>query len=139
MIAPATTSRQQNLFPDRESFQEWKVIMRTSKTRARKFSSKAVKILMVLVFASMIGSISIAPAFGFYIDVPGVSISSGSGIDLAFPGGDCDYNDCGYYDDGGYYAGGGYGGGYGGGGYAGGGGRGGGHRGGGGHGGSGRK
>jgi len=84
--------------------------MRTSNTRARKFGSSAVKIFMALVFASMIGG-SIAPAFGFYIAVPGVSISSGSGIDLAFPGGDC-----GYYDDGGYYAGGGYGGGYGGGG-----------------------
>jgi uncharacterized membrane protein len=84
----------------------WKVTMRTSNTRARKFSSTVVKILMALVFASMIGGISIAPAFGFYIGIPGLSISSGSGIDLAFPGGDC-----GYYDDGGYYAGGGYGGG----------------------------
>jgi len=62
---------------------------------------------MALVFASMIGGISVAPAFGFYIDVPGLSISTGSGIDLAFPGGD----DGSYYDDGGYYAGGGHGGG----------------------------
>ena len=112
MIATAATSRQQTLFCDRVSFQEWKVTMRTSHTRATKFSSTVVKILMALVFASMIGGISIAPAFGFYIGIPGVSISSGSGIDLSFPGGDCGYyNDCGYYDDGGYYAGGGHGGG----------------------------
>ena len=98
--------------------------MRTSNTHARKFSWTVVKVLMALVFASMIGGISIAPAFGFYIGLPGLSISSGSGIDLSFPGGDCGYyNDCGYYDDGGYYAGGGYGGVYGGGGGHGGGGR----------------
>ncbi len=91
--------------------------MRTSNTRARKFTATAIKVLMALALASMIGGISTAPAFGFYLDVPDLSISSGSGIDLAFPGGDCGYdNDCGYYDDGGYYAGGGYGGVYGGGG-----------------------
>jgi hypothetical protein len=38
--------------------------MRTSKTRARKFSSTVGKIVMAFVFASMIGGISIAPAFG---------------------------------------------------------------------------
>jgi len=38
--------------------------MKTSNTRTRKFSSTVGKILMVLVFASMIGGISIAPAFG---------------------------------------------------------------------------
>ena len=64
MIATATTSRQQTLFCDRVSFQEWKVTMRTSNTRATKFSSTVIKILMALVFASMIGGISIAPAFG---------------------------------------------------------------------------
>ena len=87
--------------------------------RDRKSSSTAVKILMALVFASVIGGISIVTAFGFYIVVP-----SGSGVDLAFPGGDCGYyNDCGYYDDGGYYYGGvyGHGGGHGGGGHGGGG------------------
>ena len=64
MIATATTSRQQTLFCDRESLQEWKVTMRTSNTRASKFSSTVGKIVMALVFASMIGGISIAPAFG---------------------------------------------------------------------------
>jgi hypothetical protein len=38
--------------------------MRTSKVRARKFSSTVGKILMALVFVSMIGAISMAPAFG---------------------------------------------------------------------------
>ncbi|MBF0526989.1 MAG: hypothetical protein HQK56_18045 [Deltaproteobacteria bacterium] len=38
--------------------------MRTSNTPARKFSSTVGKIVMALVFASMIGGISIAPAFG---------------------------------------------------------------------------
>jgi hypothetical protein len=38
--------------------------MRISNTRARKFSSTLGKIVMALVFASMIGGISIAPAFG---------------------------------------------------------------------------
>jgi hypothetical protein len=131
MIATATTSRQQTLFCDRESLQEWKVTMRTSNTRARKFSSTVVKILMALVFASMIGGISGAPAFGFYIYAPPVVVDTPTeyvspGIDLAFPieiGG----------GGGGYYGGGGYGGGYGGGhgGRHGGGHRGGGHRGGG--------
>jgi len=37
--------------------------MRTSNTRTRKFSSTVGKIVMALVFASMIGGISIAPAF----------------------------------------------------------------------------
>ena len=64
MIATATTSRQQTLWCDRESLQEWEDTMRTSNTRARKFSSTVGKIVMALVFASMIGGISIAPAFG---------------------------------------------------------------------------
>ena len=38
--------------------------MRISNTRAWKFSSILGKIVMALVFASMIGGISIAPAFG---------------------------------------------------------------------------
>ena len=37
--------------------------MRTSSTRARKFSSKVGKIVMALVFASMVGGMFIAPAF----------------------------------------------------------------------------
>lgn len=64
MIATSTTSEQQTLSRDRESLQEWKVTMRTSNVRARKFSWTIGKILMALVFASMIGGISIAPAFG---------------------------------------------------------------------------
>jgi hypothetical protein len=109
------------------------VTMRTSDTQARKFSSTAVKILMALVFASMIGGISITPAFGFYLAMPGLAISSGSGIDLSFPvqigdGADGYYGAGGYYGTGGYYGGGGYGGGYGGGGHRGGGYGGGGHR-----------
>ena len=123
MIASATTSRQETLFCDRESLQEWKVTMRTSNTRARKFSSTVVKILMALVLASMIGSISTAPAFAYYIyappvvvDTPDVYISPG--IDLAFP--------IEIGDGGGGYGGGGHGG-RGGGGHRGGGHRGGGH------------
>ena len=38
--------------------------MRTSNTRTRKFSSTVGTIVMALVVASMIGGISIAPAFG---------------------------------------------------------------------------
>jgi len=38
--------------------------MRTSNTRARKFRSTVGTIVMALVFISMIGGISIAPAFG---------------------------------------------------------------------------
>jgi hypothetical protein len=38
--------------------------MKTSNTLARKFSSTVVKILIALIFVSMIGGISIAPAFG---------------------------------------------------------------------------
>ena len=63
MIAIATTSRQQTQFCDRESLRKWKVTMRTSNTRARKFSSTVGKIVMAVVFASMIGGIFIAPAF----------------------------------------------------------------------------
>ena len=64
MIATAITSREQTLLCDRESLQEWKVTMRTSNTRVSKFSAAVGKIVMALVFASMIGGISIAPAFG---------------------------------------------------------------------------
>jgi len=123
MIASATTSRQETLFCDRESLQEWKVTMRTSNTRARKFSSTVVKILMALVLASMIGGISTAPAFGFYIYAPPVVVDTpdvyvSPGIDLAFP--------IEIGDGGGGYGGGGHGG-RGGGGHRGGGHRGGGH------------
>lgn len=38
--------------------------MGTSNTRARKFSSTVGKIVMALVFTSMIGGIFISPAFG---------------------------------------------------------------------------
>jgi len=38
--------------------------MKTSNIRVRKFSLIAGKIMMVLVFVSMIGGICIAPAFG---------------------------------------------------------------------------
>ena len=37
--------------------------MRTSNTQARKFRSTVGKVVMALVFALMIGSIAIAPAF----------------------------------------------------------------------------
>ena len=37
--------------------------MRTSNTRARKISTTVGKIVMALVFASMIGGICVAPAF----------------------------------------------------------------------------
>jgi hypothetical protein len=63
MIATATTSGQHTLILDRESFREWKVTMRTSNTRARKFRSTVGRIVMALVVASMIGGISVAPAF----------------------------------------------------------------------------
>ena len=97
--------------------------MRTSNTRARKFSSTVVKILMALVLASMIGGISTAPAFGFYIYAPPVVVDTpdvyvSPGIDLAFP--------IEIGDGGGGYGGGGHGG-RGGGGHRGGGHRGGGH------------
>jgi len=88
--------------------------MRTSNTRAGKFSSTAVKVLMALVFASMIGGISIAQAFarhrheGYRVYAPPVVVYTpdeydSPGIDLAFPieiGG----------GGGGYYGGGGHGG-----------------------------
>ena len=64
MIASTTPSQQHTLLCDRESLHEWKVTMRTSNTRARKFSSTVAKIVMALVVASMIGGISIAPVFG---------------------------------------------------------------------------
>jgi hypothetical protein len=66
MIVTAITSRQQTLFCDRESLQDWKVPMRTSNTQVRKFGSTVGKILMALVFVSMIGGITVAPAFGEY-------------------------------------------------------------------------
>lgn len=64
MIATTKMSRKQILFCNRESLQEWKVIMNTSNTRARKFSSIVGKIVMAFVFASMICGISVAPASG---------------------------------------------------------------------------
>jgi hypothetical protein len=63
MIAPAAASSQQTLFSDRGSLRKWKVTMRTSKTRARIFSSTVGKIVMAFVCASMIGGIFITPAF----------------------------------------------------------------------------
>jgi len=42
--------------------------MRTSTTRARRFSSTVGKIVMALVCASMIGGIFIAPVFGAEYD-----------------------------------------------------------------------
>jgi hypothetical protein len=47
---------------------EWKVTMRTSNKRAGKFGSTVGKILVALVFASMIGGVSIASAFDRYND-----------------------------------------------------------------------
>jgi hypothetical protein len=96
MIATAITSRKQTVFYDRESLQQWKVTMRTSNTRGRKFNSTVVKILMALVLASMIGGISIAPAFaryrhgGYRVYAPPVVVYApdeyvSPGIDLAFP------------------------------------------------------
>jgi hypothetical protein len=38
--------------------------MKTSKTRARKFNATVGRIVLALVFASMIAGISITPAFG---------------------------------------------------------------------------
>ena len=63
MIATTTMSRKQILFCNRESLQEWKVTMQTSNTQVMKFSSKVGKVVMALVFASMIGGISASPAF----------------------------------------------------------------------------
>jgi hypothetical protein len=63
VIETATTSEQQPLFYDRESLREWKVTMKTSNMRARKFSSIIGKIVMAVVLASMIGGMAIAPAF----------------------------------------------------------------------------
>jgi hypothetical protein len=58
------TSRQQTLFCDRESLQEWEVTLKTSNTRAGKFPLTISKIMMTLIFISLIGSTFIAPAFG---------------------------------------------------------------------------
>lgn len=66
MIAPAAASCQQTHFYDRGSLRKWKVTMRTSKTRAREFSSTVGKIVMAFVCASMIGGIFITPAFSDY-------------------------------------------------------------------------
>jgi hypothetical protein len=54
MIATSATLRQQTLFSDRESLQEWEVTMKTSNTQVRKFSMIVGKIMMALVFISMI-------------------------------------------------------------------------------------
>jgi Ni/Fe-hydrogenase subunit HybB-like protein len=70
--------------------------MRTSNTHARKFSWTVVKVLMALIFASMIGGISIAPAFarhrheGYRVYAPPAVVYTpdeyvSPGIDLAFP------------------------------------------------------
>jgi hypothetical protein len=63
MIAIATASKQQTLFSDRASLREWEVTMKTSNTRAGKFSLRVGKIMIVLVFLSMIGGIFITSAF----------------------------------------------------------------------------
>ena len=63
MIATAMTALQRTLSCDRASLKNWKVTMKTSNTRARKFRSTVGRIVMALVVASMIGGISIAPAF----------------------------------------------------------------------------
>ncbi len=131
MIATATTSRQQTLFSDRETFKKWKVTMRTSNTRATKFSSTAVKILIALVFASIIGGISISSAFGRYrhegyrVYAPPVVVYTPNeyvspGIDLAVPI-EIEGGGGGYYGGGGHHGGGHHGGGHGGGGHHGGG------------------
>jgi hypothetical protein len=62
MITIAIASRQQTLFSDRELFQKWEVTMKTSNTKVRKFSLKIGKIMMALVFVSMIGGTFITPA-----------------------------------------------------------------------------
>ena len=64
MIGTVMKPRQHALFCDRESLRQWKVTMKTSNTQVRKFTATAGKIVMALVFVSMIGVISIAPAFG---------------------------------------------------------------------------
>jgi hypothetical protein len=64
MITITTVSRQQTLFSDRASLQEWEVTMSTSNTRVRKLSLTVGKIMMALVFVSMIGGTFITPAFG---------------------------------------------------------------------------
>jgi hypothetical protein len=64
MIATSATLRQQPLFSDGESLQEWEVTMKTSNTQVRKFSMIVGKIMMALVFISMIAGTFITPAFG---------------------------------------------------------------------------
>jgi hypothetical protein len=63
VIETVTMSEQKILFCDRKSLQEWKVTMKTSNMRTRKFSSIIGKIVMAIVLASMIGGTAIAPAF----------------------------------------------------------------------------
>ena len=55
---------QQTLLCDRESLKEGKVTMRTSNKGARKFPLTISKIMMALVFISLIGGTFITPAFG---------------------------------------------------------------------------
>ena len=63
MIVNAMTARQHTLSCDRALLEEWKVTMRTSNTRAKKFCSTVGRIVMALVVASMIGGMSVTPAF----------------------------------------------------------------------------
>lgn len=63
MIATVTTSRRQPRVFDGGSLRKWKVIMKTSNTQARNFSSVVGKIVMALVCASMISGTFIAPAY----------------------------------------------------------------------------
>jgi hypothetical protein len=58
------TTEQQTLLCDRESLQEGKVTMKISNKEARKFPLMISKILMALVFISLIGVTVIEPAFG---------------------------------------------------------------------------
>jgi hypothetical protein len=64
MIATSATLRQQTLCSDGESLQEWEATMKTSNTQVRKFSMIVGKIMMALVFISMIAGTFITPAFG---------------------------------------------------------------------------
>jgi hypothetical protein len=64
MIAIATASRQQTLLSDRELLQKWEVTMKTSNTKVRKCRLTVGKIMMALVFISMIGGTFITPSFG---------------------------------------------------------------------------
>lgn len=64
MITNAITSGQHALFSNRESLKEQEVTLATSTIHAKRLVSAVGKVAIALVFASMIGGISIAPAFG---------------------------------------------------------------------------